>query len=139
MVVSFGINLKSQGPDVRYIDLVVSMLKFESGIVGKGGANFGCVFPHFHALSIYGTKATFVNGLKYGTLFESRDPNQAGRKITAPYPGIHESALIYSFVDSILNRSQAEVTEEDLFKTMSVCFAIEKATHQSGSVVVRYI
>ena len=38
-----------------------------------------------------------------------------------------------------LNHSQAEVTEEDIFKTMSVCFAIEKATHQSGSVVVRYI
>ena len=138
-VAAYGSALSSEGTNFRYNDTVVSILKFESGMVGKVSANFSCVFPHFHALSIYGTKATFVNGLEHGTLFESRDPSQAGKKITAPYPGTQESTLVHSFVDSILNRSQAEVTEEDIFKTMSVCFAIEKATHQSDSVVVRYI
>jgi len=138
-VAAYGNNLASRDTGFRYNDMVVSILKFQSGMVGKVAVNFGCVSPHFHVLSIYGTKATFVNGLEYGTLFESRDPTQAGRKITAPYPGTQKGALIYSFVDSILNRSQAEVTLEDIFKTMSVCFAIEKATHQSGSVVVRYL
>lgn len=138
-VAAYGNNLATRGTSFRYNDIVVSILKFQSGMVGKVTANFGGVSPHFHALSIYGTKATFVNGLEYGTLFESRDPAQGGRKITAPYPGTQKGDLIYSFVDSILNRSQAEVTLEDIFKTMSVCFAIEKATHQSDSVVVRYI
>lgn len=138
-VAAYGNNLSSSDTSFRYNDMVVSILKFESGLIGKVAANFGCMSPHFHALSIYGTKATFVNGLKYGTLFESRDPTQAGRKITAAGHARHEGALVYSFVDSILNRSPAEVTEEDIFKTMSVCFAIEKATHQSGSVMVRYI
>jgi len=138
-VAAYGSNLASRDTSFRYNDMVVAILKFESGIIGKVAANLGCVFPHFHVLNIYGTKSTFVNGLEYGTLFESSDPTQAARKITAPYPGIEEGGLIYSFVDSILDRSQAEVTEEDIFKTMSVCFAIEEATHQSGSVVVRYI
>lgn len=138
-VAAYGNNLSSSDSGFRYNDMVVSILKFESGLIGKVAANFGCMSPHFHALSIYGTKATFVNGLKYGTLFESRDPTQAGRKITAVGHAKHEGDLVYSFVDSILNRSQAEVTEEDIFKTMSVCFAMEKATHQSGSVMVRYI
>lgn len=138
-VAAYGNNLSSAGSSFRYNDMVVSILKFESGMIAKIAANFGCVFPHFHALSIYGTKATFVNGLKYATLFESRDPAQAGRIIRTSGRARHEGELVYNFVDSILNHSQAEVTEEDIFKTMSVCFAIEKATHQSGSVVVRYI
>jgi len=138
-VAAYGNNLASRDTSFRYNDMVVSILKFQSGMIGKVAANFGCMSPHFHALSVYGTKATFVNGLKYGTLFESRDPTQSGRKITAVGHAKHEGDVVYSFVDSILNRSQAQVTLEDIFKTMSVCFAIEEATHQSGSVVVRYI
>ena len=138
-VAAYGNNLASRGTGFRYNDMVVSILKFESGLVGKVTANFGCVSPHFHALNIYGTKATFVNGLEYATLCESRDPAQTGKKITTPYPGAEKSDLIFNFVESILNRSQAEVTAEDIFRTMSVCFAIEKATHQSGSVMVKYI
>ena len=136
---AYGNNLASRDKSFRYNDMVVSILKFQSGMIGKVAANFGCMSPHFHALSISGTKATFVNSLKYGTLFESRDPAQSGRKIMASGHAKHEGELAYSFVSSILNRSQAEVTLEDIFKTMSVCFAIEKATHQSGSVVVKYI
>ena len=137
-VAAYGNNLSSQG-SFRYNDMVVSILKFQSGMVGKVTVNFGCVSPHFHPLSVYGTKATFVNGLEYGTLFTSRDPKQETKKIMAPYPGTYKGDLIYSFVDSILNRSQAEVTMEDVFATMSVCFAIEEATHQSCSVAVKYI
>lgn len=138
-VAAYGNNLASRGTSFRYNDMVVSILKFQTGMTGKVAVNFGCMFPHFHALNVYGTKATFVNSLKHGTLFESRDSAQAGRKITAAYPGTQKGDLIYSFVDSILNDSQPEVTLEDVFKTMSVCFAIEKATHQSGSVMVKYI
>lgn len=138
-VAACGNNLSSRGTGFGYNDMVVAILKFQSSMVGKVAVNFGCVSPHFHALSIYGTKATFVNGLEHGILFESRHPTEAARKITAPYPGTHKGALIYSFVDSILGRSPAEVGAEDIFDTMSVCFAIEKATHQSTSVVVRYI
>ena len=138
-VAAYGNTLASRGTDFRYNDIVVSILKFESGLIGKVVSNFGCVAPHFHSLSIYGTKATFVNGPEYATLLESRDPAQKGTKITTPYPGVEKGDLIYSFVESILDRSPAGVTAEDIFKTMSVCFAIEKATHQSDSVMVRYI
>lgn len=138
-VAAYSNDIASRGKGFRYNDMVVSILKFESGLTGKVAANFGCVSPHFHALNIYGTRATFVNGLDYATLFESRDPAQTAKKITTPYPGIEEGNLIFSFVESILDRSPAEVPVDDIFKTMSVCFAIEKATHQSDSVKVKYI
>ena len=41
------------------IALSVGLLRFADGTVAKTAANFGCVYPHFHRLSIYGTTATF--------------------------------------------------------------------------------
>ena len=40
----------------------------------------GCVSPHFHSLSVYGTKGTFVNGLECGLYFESRDADRQPEK-----------------------------------------------------------
>jgi predicted dehydrogenase len=138
-VCAYANNLASRDSQFRYNDMVVSILKFESGLVGKVSVNYGCVCPHYHALSIYGTKATFINGEPHGTLYESRDHDRPCRSITAEYPGVHKGALIHSFVDSIVNGTEALVTEEDVFRTLSVCMAIETATHHTGGVTVRYM
>ena len=138
-VVAYGNQIATKGSGFRYNDLVVSLLKFQSGMVAKIAANFGCVFPHFHGLSLYGTKATFVNGPDAGMLYDSSDPEKKPRKIEAPYPGIPKGALLYNFVDSILNGSTAEVSTQEVFETMSVCFAIEKAARTQGPVKVEPI
>lgn len=137
-VAAYGNNISSKGR-FRYNDTVACILKFQDGIVGKMTVNMGCVFPHFHPLSVYGTKMTFVNGLKEALIFKSRDPLKLPRKIRAAYPGAHKGALIHSFINSILNNSLSQVTTEDIFRSMSVCFAIEKAARQSGVVAVKYI
>lgn len=138
-VAAYGNNIVSRGSEFRYDDTIVAILKFESGIIGKMTVNLGCVFPHFHNLSIYGTRGTFLNGMEYGTLITSRDPEKPFEKLTAPYRGIHKGSLIQSFVDSILHDSPAEVTQDDIFTAMSVCFAIVKAVHNAAPVVVEYV
>lgn len=138
-VAAYGNNIVSRGSGFRYDDTIVAILKFENGIIGKVTVNLGGVFPHFHNLSIYGTQGTFLNGMEYATLITSRDPEQPFEKITAPYRGIHKGSLIHSFVESILHDSQAEVTQDDIFMAMSVCFAIVKAVHDSTPVVVEYV
>ena len=52
---------------------------------------------------------------------------------------MHKGDLLHSFVEAIVNGTPAEVTAEDVFTAMSVSLAIEKASHQSGTVQVRYI
>ena len=138
-VSAYGNAIASKDTGFKYNDMVVAILKFESGMIGKVASNFGCVHPHFHAINVYGTKSTFTNGMETGTLYESSDPSCAGETITAEYPTTDKSYLTYNFVDSILNQSEPEVTADDVFKAMSVCFAIEKATGQSGPVTVEYI
>lgn len=138
-VKAYGNNIASKGSKFKHNDMVVCILKFKSGIVGKLAVNMGCVFPHFHNLSIYGTKATFINGFKDGLFFESRDPNRPAKKIKADYPGVRKGDLIKSFVDSILKGTKAVVTEKDVFDAMSVCFAVEKSIRNNKPVAVKYI
>lgn len=138
-VSGYGNAIASHGSGFANNDLVVSMLKFNSGLIAKVGVNLGCVAPHFHALSLYGTKATFVNKLGDGLLYTSRDPDHRPDSITAEYPGLSEHSAIPSFIDAILGHGQPVIGEEDVFRSMSVCFAIEKAHRGGGLVQVEYI
>jgi len=134
-----GNQIASRSSGFQYNDMVVSLLKFQSGMIGKVSSNFGCVLPHFHSLQIYGTNATFINSKEHGRLVDSREHNEPEKQITEVYPGADQGTVISSFVNSILGRTEPMVTAENIFEVMSVCFAIEKASHQSRSVMVEYI
>ena len=138
-VSSYGNDICSQGTSFRSKDMVVSLLKFRSGLVGKVASNFGCVFPHFHRLLVYGTCATFENGVETGSLYESREPGTKPTIIDAPYRGMQKWALIQGFVDAILQGGRCEVAEEEIFETMCVCFAIERSLQESRPVKVAYL
>lgn len=135
-VSTYGNAICSEGTGFNSKDMVVSLLKFRSGMVGKVASNFGCVFPHFHRLLIYGTSATFENSFENGLLYESREPGVKPAIIDAPYPGMPKWALLQGFVDAILQGGPCEVTKEHIFDTMSVCFAIEKSLQESRPVKV---
>lgn len=126
-VQAMGNALASAGSGFGFNDCVVTLLRFESGAVGKVAANFGCVYPHFHRLSIYGTDSTFENGLGRGRLWRSRDPAVPPEGVDAPYPGTDKSSLIPAFVDAVLTGSPGPVPEEDVFTTVSICLSIEEA------------
>lgn len=138
-VAAQGNRVASAGSGFRYNDFAVALLRFEGGVIGKVAANFGCVCPHFHRLTVYGTEATFENGPESGLLYRSREAAVAPERITAAYPGVQKGDLIGSFVDSILKGEPAEVTTEHVFRAMSVCFAIEKAVQASAPVAVEYL
>ena len=138
-VSSYGNNICTRNTPFKYNDMIVSILQFKSGAIAKVACNFGCVKPHFHSLSIFGTKATFVNGHKYAELFTNRNMNSKPKKITQEYPGIKKGDLLFNFIESILKNTHAIVCEEDIFKTMSVCFAIEKSVKTRNKVKVNYI
>jgi predicted dehydrogenase len=138
-VSAVGNAIASEGSGFKNFDNVVAWVRFAGGAVGKVGVNFGCVAPHFHAVEFYGTKATFVNGRECGWLFTSRDANVSPVRIDTAYPGVHKGALIADFVKAIVDRSRAEVTEEDVFASLSVCFAIERSVHSGFPVKVDYV
>lgn len=138
-VCSYGNKIASKNSKCPYNDFNVSLLKFSNGILAKVTGNAGAVYPHYHGVKVYGTKATFINGMEKGQMFESNDPQKRPIEIMEEYLGNEKGSLIRSFIDSILYDKEPEVTKFDVFNVMSVCFAIEKAAKESKIVDVTYI
>lgn len=132
-VSAFGNKFCSIGSSFTGPDMVVALLQFSNGVVGKVCTNFGCVYPHFHKLSVYGTEATFENRLDGGFIFKSRNSIDSPRKLVSDYPGLSKADLIPSFVSAIRGEGNAIVAENDVLNTAAICLAIDKSL-KSGQV-----
>jgi predicted dehydrogenase len=123
VVAAVGNDIATRGTAFRHDDFVTALLATESGATIKVNANLGCVSPHFHAVRVYGTEGTFINGMPDGVL------HRPGRSepVTDPYPGVHKGDLIFGFAEAILTGAPSPVSEVDVFNTLSVCLAIDAA------------
>jgi predicted dehydrogenase len=134
-------RIATRGTAFRHADFVTATLRTGSGATMKVNANLGCVSPHFHAVRVYGTKATFVNGLPDGLLHRPAPPPAGARtaRVTDPYPGVAKSALVTAFVEAILTRTPGPVDERAVFATLSACMAVEDALHGGSRTDVRHV
>ncbi len=137
-VSAWGNRIASKNTAFRFHDFVVCLLKFNSGLLAKVTTNLGCVKPHFHGLKIFGTQATFENGPAHANLYKSRLAETSPEQLTAAYPGVPKDELVYNFIQSIRAEAPAAVDVEDVFKTMSVCLAAERALSQAKAMAVTY-
>jgi predicted dehydrogenase len=130
-----GTRIATAGSKFRHPDFVTATLRMDDGSTMKVNANLGCVSPHFHAVRVYGTDGTFVNRLPDAELHTD------GRteRIDAAYPGVAKGDLLHSFIESVLGRGEAQVTEDDVFATLSVCLAIERALRDGAACEVKYL
>ena len=136
-----GAKVATRDTAFRGPDFVTATLRTDTGALMKVNANLGCVSPHFHGVRIYGTRATFENGLPDGRLHRPAPPPEGAvtEAIGDPYPGVHKGDLIHSFAESILTGAPAAVTEADVFATLAVCLAIERALELGGPAEVEHL
>jgi len=128
----------SNGSEFSTPDMVVALLKFDNNTIAKVSANFGCVYPHFHKLSVYGTKASYENNMPVAKLYKTNDPDISADDIDTKYPGMTKGDLIPGFIDAILGRGKAVVEEDDVFSAMSVCLTINKSLITGKPEFVNY-
>jgi predicted dehydrogenase len=138
-VTAYGNRISSQGSRFKFNDLVVSILKFKNGATGKMAVNFGCVHPHFHQVSLYGTQATFQNSLEGGRLITDRHHESIPEPVLDAYPGCQKGELLRDFLLSLQQNMETDVSTDEVFKTMSVCFAIEESARLGTPVAVEYL
>ena len=89
-------------------------------------------------MNIYGSKKTFENHANYEKIFLKRNKN-IFKKIKSKYLPKDKGALIPYFLKNLNNRKQKRKLINDMFRTLSVCFAIEKSLKNNSSVKVNYI
>ena len=122
----------------------VLLLRFEDDCICKISANGGCIYPHFHALKVFGTEKTTVHDLDYG-LQASKLGNAAEvqiDRVTDGYPEKKRRPMILnSFIDSIVKVSNATaiVQTQEVLDVMSVCLAAEEAIRSKKTVRIQYL
>ena len=138
-VFSYGNNICLGGSGYNKNDYIISILKFNNGINGKFSVNLGCVYPHFHRISVYGTNSTFENDFNFAKLFTKQDPSKDYKILDSPYPGVDKGDLVENFIYSIKNRTEPYIGKKEIFNVMSICFAIEKSLSTGKPEKVEYI
>ena len=133
-VFATGNQVVTAGSSFRYPDYVCALLLLDNGMRAKVSANFGCVHPHFHGLTVYGTKATFINGVPDARLITKRDPEGSEESIVTAYPGVAKGDLLGRFLDEITGEESMEVTAEEVFRAMAVFFAAEESLNTGQSI-----
>ena len=137
-VSAMGSDLCGRGSGFAGDDLSVALLRFKNGALAKVGANFGCVEPHFHRLTIYGTRATFENARGDANVWESRDAGMLPRRVATAYPGMAKGDMVPAFVDAILGRGEPDVDADEAFAALAVAFAIDQSKRARTTVAVDY-
>ncbi len=137
-VFAYGGRGAPEGSTFKFNDTVAAVLKFPSGMLGRITANFPCKMPHHHALTVHGTKASFVHNSLGARFFTSTDPEIAPSVVTTAYPGAQKGDMLPAFVDAVINGGEPEVTADEVMAGMQVSLAIERAATQGVPVPVVY-
>lgn len=138
-VAATGNKIVTAGMGNNCNDLVVALLKFESGQIGKVTANFGSVTKHSHKLAVYGTKGTFFQNLTNSGYHTKRDDvaDETYESIEVDKPS--KQGILSSFVESILTDVAPAVSAQDVVDVMAVSISVEKAVLSGRWEPVSYL
>jgi predicted dehydrogenase len=132
-----GNRISTAGTGFRYDDYRVATLEFDSGLVGRIGANFGCMHRHQHVLRVFGTKGTFLYDDTGARLHASRDPVASPRRIDeAPLPAT-KADLIAPFLDAIAGAPGYD--PQPFFDGIAICLAVDRAAATRKPQTIEYV
>ncbi len=140
-VIGRGNKIATDNSEMKYDDFAVSLLKFKNNLIAEIKSHGGCVHPHFHNVNVFGTKKTFMSNYIGAKWIESCDFKKPLKDIKEEYPGkANRTEIITTFIDSILNgKIKPIVSKDEVFDTLSVCFAAEEAIKKNKSVKINYL
>lgn len=137
-VVSQTNKIVTINSNFRYHDFHSATFTFESGLIGRITANFGCTHIHQHVVRIFGTKGTFIYDDMGPRIYWSRDQNSQPEFIEkSPKPNT-KGELIHKFVDLIIKKDFYNQAQME-FNLMSVVLAAEESIHSNQPLKIEYI
>ena len=137
-VTAVGNRISTEGTAFEYADFVAATYEFESGLVGRITANFGCVKPHQHVVRVFGTDATVTYDDQGPRLYESRDPSLAPARLDLAALPPDKGAIIPGFVQAILEGADPTPEAEQEFALIAACAAADRALEERRRVDIEY-
>jgi predicted dehydrogenase len=137
---AWGNRICTQGSDLRANDFAALAMRFDDGCIARVSANGGCVHPHFHALTVFGTDMTFRHVPAGAEWVMQTGGGAEVVPCAEAYPAREERPLLVdSFVEAIVAPGAPMlVGEADVFNVMSVCCAAEESMRTGRAVAVEY-
>ena len=137
-VTAVGNRISTRGTAFGYPDFVAATYEFESGLVGRITANFGCVQPHQHVVRVFGTEATVTYDDQGPRLHESRDPSLAPARLDLAALPPDKGVLVPGFVRAILEGAEPTPEAEQEFALIAACVAADRALEERRRVDIEY-
>jgi predicted dehydrogenase len=141
-VTAVGNRIATRGTRFEHSDFVAATFGFESGMVGRVTANFGCVHRHQHVLRVYGTKGTFLYDDAGPRLHRSRDPEQRAEPLPLAALPASKGDLIPGFVSRILRAEQTQALDPETdheLAVMSACLGADLALNHDQPQTIEYL
>lgn len=137
-VQSLSNKIASWKTDFRYHDFQSSHFLFESGLIGRITANFGCIHRHHHVIRIFGTKGTFIYDDAGARIHWSCDEDAHAEPVKeAPLP-VGKGVLIPDFIERIIKKDVKEAAHQE-FDLMSAVLAADEALNSKEAMRIEYL
>ena len=137
-VFSSGNRISTVGTEFQFSDYVVANYSFDSGLIGRISANFGCMHRHQHVLRVFGTKASFVYDDQGPRLYETRDPSDGPKRISENPLPVDKGDLIPGFVRSILGNDDPALAVYREFSLIQTCLSADLSLRRGEEVHLEY-
>ena len=134
-----GNRISSADSAFRYDDFRAATLEFESGLVARISANFGCVHAHQHVMRVFGTRATFLYDDQGPRLHTSRDPGQPPQRLDLPGLPAGKGELLPAFLDAVAGGDGYDGVTQSFFDGIAICLACDRAAEQRSPQDIEYV
>lgn len=128
-VIATGNKIVTNKTKFKFLDNVVSIIKFKNGLNAKITSNFGCVMPHDHTLKVYGTKGTIIVRNNIVELFKNKN-KKINQKVYS-FNNVKKSykqKLLKNFLSLVIrNKKKSNISLNEIFLSMATCLCIEKS------------
>jgi predicted dehydrogenase len=138
-VTAAGNRVCSRDSGFRYNDFCAATLRFESGMVARVTANYGCVHRHHHVMRVFGTRRTLIYDDAGARMHYTRDPACSAISVAhAPLPAA-KGDLIPGFIAAILGEVAERSDAQEIFDGVSVAIACDRAAASGQVENVEYV
>ncbi len=138
-VTATGNGICTVGSKFRYCDYIAATLEYESGLIARVTANFGCVHRHHHVLRLFGTGATALYDDAGPRLHTSRDPGEMAEHMDLAALPHDKSDLIPPFIDAVFSCTHNQDETQSFFDGISVSIAASRALKTGKKERIEYV
>ena len=134
-----GNRICTEGSGFAADDFQAATLQFDSGMVGRITANFGCVHRHHHVLRVFGTQASVLYDDAGARIHRSWDPAVPAEPVAEhPLPK-GKGDLIPDFMDAVAGAPGYEQHTQSILDGIAVCLASDRAARSGKTEIIEYV